>query len=362
MWSIEASSFGGVGIGEVDNAYDREFTFLLDRTNTVGFKLQSAHPLAPYLATMKVLIKLYFGRTLMFHGPVVSYTRSAEAADRSISVVAADPSWFFAKRLIGKTAAGYVQPTITDRGQIWRTLLDAANVEGETGIRTGAENFLSGSTSTYSSGAYKPMQEALADLSTGVYGFDWEIKPIDWLGGKIGDWHADPLLGVFREDVIFEYGHGSSSNIKSVTDTGDRSGQANKVYHISSTGPDAAGTPVAVQSDATAITNWGLMEDLAEADLIDNTLRQTLVDEHVRIRKNPRRIVVFTPNDFHPSDPGNVPVFGSDYILGDMLRARAKDESGEWFDGLFRVYGYTSKPNETGIESGDILFQAEESG
>jgi hypothetical protein len=357
MWTFAVSSLEGNQFAEITNASDREIAHLLGRTQTLSFTLPSSSPLTPAVATTQVLIQAYWGSELRFNGRVISYNRTAQGSTRSMSVVAADPSWVFPKRLVGKTgASGRVFTPATDNGQIAKTLLDEANAEAPTHLRTGTLPYLGGSSSVYVSGPFKPLPESIADLSVGAYGFDWRVVPIEYTSGAWADWYAAPVIGTFREDAVFHYVEGGGGNMKSITDSVEKTTQATRVYHFTEFGPDATGAPTVVASDPAAILDDGLYEDLAQAQLYDTGLRQSLVNEHVRVRKQPRRIITFEPQDHDPLNPGGVPVFGTDYGLGDIVRARAEDEWGTWFDAYFRVYGWTAKPTAEGLETGDLLL------
>jgi hypothetical protein len=360
VWSLRATSLGGVGLAEIENASEREVAHLLARTNTASFQIPSSSPLTNYIASTAVLIQAYWGAQLRFHGRVISYNRVANEDGRSLAVVAADPSWVFSRRLVGKAGGvGRVFGTPTDAGLMAKTLIDEANVERRTGVRTGALPYLAGSSGIYVSGPFKPLSEAIMDLSVGKFGFDWTVEPIPYDAATLswGDWRAAPVIGTYREDAIFHYIEGGGGNMKGITDSVEKTTQANRVYHFTEFGPSASGVPTVSASDPTTIADDGLYEDLAQAQLYDTALRQNLVNSHVSLRKHPRRIVTFQPQDHDPLSTSNqVPVFGVDYDLGDVVRARAEDEHGVWFDGYFRVYGWTAKPTNEGLESGDLVL------
>jgi hypothetical protein len=359
MWTLDATTLNGVQVAEIDNASEREVTHLLARTNTVSFQVPSSSPLTQYLASTKLLIRAWWGSTLRFNGQIISYNRVADGNQRSLSVVAADPSWVFAKRLIGKNGgAGRVFSPAQDAGLMAKTLIDEANAEWGTRVRTGVQPYLAGSSGVYVSGPFKPLSEAIMDLSVGKYGFDWTIVPTVYQPATAtwADWRGVPVQGSYQTDTVFHYIEGGGGNMKSIKDSVEKTTQATRVYHFTEFGPDAAGVPTVSAQDNTAIADDGLYEDLAQAQLYDQTLRQNLVNSHVQLRKQPRRIVTFSPQDYDPNSPAGVPVFGVDYGLGDVVRARAEDEHGLWFDGYFRVYGWTAKPTAEGLETGDLVL------
>jgi hypothetical protein len=362
-WTLAASSLGGSAVAEIDNADPREITQLLGRTNTVSFTVPSSSALTPHLASTNILIDAYDGAVHRFRGRVISYNRVVGDQGRSMAVVAADPSWVFPLRRIGKSVAGYVSAGALDRGLIAKTLIDQTNAERHTGVRTGTQPYLAQSLVSYSSGPFKPLSVAVNDLSAGTYGFDWNILPVKGVDGVIGDWIAAPLFGDYNPDVLFHYVEGGGGSMKAINDSVSKLQQANRVYHPLELGAGGAISPIITSAtDASVqriINEDGLYEDVASEQLYDNALRQQLVDAHVQLRRVPKRTITFQPQDYNPLDPGGVPRFGVDYNLGDIVRARAEDEWGVWFDAFFRVYGWTAKPSKEGLETGDLLLIAD---
>jgi hypothetical protein len=179
----------------------------------------------------------------------------------------------------------------------------------------------------------------------------------------LGDWYAAPLIGKINYDDVFHYVEGGGGNMKGITDTVTKTTQANRVYHFLDLGIVTTDPPVITSATnaetARTIAEDGLYEDVATAQLFNGALRQSLVDSHVQLRQRPRRVITFQPQDYDPSNPGSTPRFGIDYGLGDVVRARAEDEWGVWFDAYFRVYGWTSKPTAEGLETGDLLLVAD---
>jgi hypothetical protein len=195
------------------------------------------------------------------------------------------------------------------------------------------------------------ISECLNELALTLDGFDWRIDPIDNFSGglvtgtKIGTFLASPTFGVARPDAVFEAGTGRN-NIVAYTRAITRDTQANKVYHNAQPGPDAPGFPTVTAIDAQSISDYKLLEDLAQADLLDGTLRQRLVDEHVRVRKSPREVITFEPH--LPDQFGRVPQYRTDFTVGDTIRARAKFGSSLRFDAMMRVWGVAFEINDEG--------------
>lgn len=357
------TTLGGVQIAEIDNAAEREVSDLLGRTNTVSFQVPSSGRWTSQLATTNVLIRAWFGSQLRFNGRVIGYNRVANSDGRSLAILAADPSWVFPLRRVGKNGgAGRVTTSLLDLGLVAKTILDEANADSDMHLRTGQQPYLSGSIGSYISGAFKPLSEVVADLATGVGGFDWTVKPMIWTDGKWGDWSAVPIMGTRRDDVLFGYIEGGGGNMATITDSVSKTTQATRVYHYTELGAGAAGVPVVTSTPVSEATTDGLYEDVADAQLYELPLRTALVNAHVDVRKHPRRVITFEPQAYDPLSPGNVPVFGVDYDLGDIVRARAEDEWGVWFDGWFRVHGWTARPSNEGLESGTLSLVDEGEG
>lgn len=357
MWTIELTDLQGHSIDEVQNASDRNFTFTLNRIPTVQFKVRSDHPLVDPLMSADIYVKVYAGTTLMFHGIPTAVERVASGDTKSVSVTASGVLFRLTKRLAAKTPAGTVYTTPTDRGAIAAFVVEAANSEGDTGIRTANLEYLSYSTTTFKVEPYKPASEVIAELGQALDGFDWQVVPLEYTNGKIGDWQAMPVIGSQQDGAIFEYGTGAN-NIKDVQDQVSLDTMANAIYHLP---PGGVSTSAAVISskDQDSINERGLYEDVVNADISFPGARQSLVEEHVRVRRLPRRVLNFTPRGYHRDEPGNVPVFGEAYNVGDWVRAHGRDGDREWFDGYFRVYGVTVSLDRAGLESNQLILTDE---
>jgi hypothetical protein len=129
------------------------------------------------------------------------------------------------------------------------------------------------------------------------------------------------------------------------------------VYHYTSNGPDAPGFPTVSAIDSASISQFGLLEDLAQADLLDAGLRQQLVQEHVRIRAQPRQVITFVPGV--ASDPLAIPLFGYDYDIGDTVEARAVYNGRTRFDAALRVWGATFTIDDNGVEKTTLTLADE---
>jgi hypothetical protein len=177
-------------------------------------------------------------------------------------------------------------------------------------------------------------------------------------GPKIGVFEAYPVIGNDQPNVIFEYGSGRS-NLSGYQRSLNRESQANRVFHsISKQHGENTRLDTIYAENKDAITKWDLIEDIAQADITDLGLRQKLVKEHVRIRKNPRQIISATPH-IDPEGIGRLPVFGEEYDLGDSVRLRAINAGQVRLDARVRVWGIDFAINPEGLETQTLLLAEE---
>lgn len=354
-WSFILTDNAYNHVGEILNASERKVALPLSKLATASFRVRLDNPLADLLASCEGYVKGYRDGVLRLFAPIISAEEIADKDNASVMVNCVDAGWYMQKRLAGKSAAGTIFGSATDRAQIVKQLLDTANAEGETGISTSAMPISAASAVTYTAGPYKPILECNSELAVSTDGFDWRIVPIENFdngtvtGQKIAAFWAEPVIGQERLDAVFEWGTGRN-NIVSYTRSVTRDTQANKVYHFTSNGPDAPGYPTLSAIDATSVANWKLLEDLAQADLLDPTLRQRLVDTHVEVRKNPRQIITFQPH-INPQGSMRVPDFGTDFDVGDLIPARAKYGDTVRFDATFRLWGVEFAIDNHGVET-----------
>jgi hypothetical protein len=226
---------------------------------------------------------------------------------------------------------------------------------------------------------YKPAGEVFDDVTGTLDSPEWEIVPIeptkDALGVAMGNLNVVPAIGTVRPDVVFAFGT-SPSNVESWTDTGDASTLANRAYNLPPGYPDNAdvNATVVTWDDAASITDRGLYEAMVSADVQTKDLRQKLVQQHIAVRKVPRRIITFQPIAEDSSlaiEQRRVPRLFADYIVGDVIRFRAvekfpvTDTSGTVIgtqdvptvDLLMRVYAAQLDLDDNGVATTTLTLQ-----
>lgn len=349
-WSFVITDRTGNALGELRDADSRSLRFPLNKTPTFSFTVQSDNPFASlFLTDDKVLIKAYDdstgAKTLRFLGPVIGHDKTRNSGAGTISVTAAGAQWRLGTggqsgRYIGKSNTGATFGTTAlstlDRGEIMGRIIDALNAgestnifttAGDTGIRRGT---ITASSQTYvSDWRYKLALEALADLSGTLDGPDWQVRPVepttDATGLQIGALDVSPAFGSLNQNVAFVFG-APPFNVAEWHDVGDSSSLANFAISLPPGFPDNATAAPITASDAASIADRGLYETVVAADLQTDGLRTTLVQEHVRVRKIPKRVIAFTPvaeSSSVPIEERRVPRLFTDYIVGDVVLFRA---------------------------------------
>lgn len=349
-YRFEASTLTGQALGAVERfTGDRTVSFGLSRPTTCSFTLRLDDELVDILQRDPCRIRVYDTNrspSLVGHLDLVDDEEVArEGGLSTVQFNCSDQWWLLANRYFGTTRTGYSQGTAlapVERGAIAKAILDALNTVRETGLRSNASVVPAGST--YVAGwTFKQAAEAFSELASTLDGFEWVIDPIEYTAGKVGDFKTYGALGIYQENAAFEYGDGRL-NVQSYRSPRTRQTQANKAYSLPSGWPDNTAESYVFQFDQPSIDKWLLVEDVVPGDLVAQ-LRQQLVDEHVRVRKEPRKLWEFEPILQTGDDDIRVPVFGVDYDVGDLVPLRIKVRVGgelvTRFDGVVRVFQVT---------------------
>lgn len=385
-WTAVLADLDGEAYGELRDASSRRWKRVLNRPRTVSWTARADNPLiVPILSLDTTLAKFYEDgsgtNTLRFVGPIVSYEKQRDAQGGTVAVVAQDAFWRLGHRLIGKSAAGFTQGDVlrqVDKGQIASGVLAAANASGDTGIRMGTiETSSNGYAGPW---RYKQADQAIAELSATMGGFDWDVAPVepvaDLAGVQIGALNVYTEIGSVKPDVIFEFGTGRH-NVSSWRDVGDATALANSIFNLPPGFPEDTTQGVIAQQDSASIDSRGLHEALVSADLIVDVLRQALVSEHLQIRRVPRRVITFQPIAEDPSgaDPATqrLPRLFTDYDVGDIVqfrcveRIRTVDATGAvtgyaivtTVDAAFRIFGAEVEIDDAGQATPSLVLVQE---
>jgi hypothetical protein len=347
-WEFILTDRVGGHLGEFTNIYDRQVNLPLSRTPSASFRVRWDEPLADEIMHgHETLLKVYDpDKNLRFHGRPVSLEAVGEAGGQSLACTYAGATWNWQYRLMSEAAKAVVATT-ADRAQIARTLIQAANNAGETGIFP--ISFTCGSVlSGFSYGPLDPLSELITRLADALDGFDWVEQPVEWSSGVLANWNGAAVWGGTQENAVFEYA-GGASNVVNFSWNKDWSTLGNHLYHVADDGLDQPGSPLLQIANTNSITEHGLMQAVVDGDgIVDTNLRNALLADHLAIRAHPREVYTFTPEYDDPERPGRVPVFGRDYDVGDSVRLRCGHENGTVFDGYVRVYSVQLAINSEG--------------
>lgn len=393
MWTLVLTDRAGNSLGELRNASGRSLRFPLNRTPTLTFTVRADHPFAASFTDLdKVLVKAYDDstgtKTLRFYGPVVGRDKTRNAQDGVIPISAAGVQWRLDRRLIGQNINGATFGTTSlstlDRGEIMGRTIDALNagestniwtIAGDTGIRRGT---ITASSSTYvTDQRYTTAGTFLAGLSATLDGPDWQIRPTepvtDAQGVQIGLLDVSAAIGTSQPNVAFKFG-GNDGNVAEWKDTGDATGLCNRAVNLPSGWPDTATQAVQTWQDAPSIADRGLYEAVIPGELQSDDLRLKLIQENVRVRKVPKRVIAFTPvaeDSSAPIEQRRVPRPFADYNVGDVVRFRATERypvtdvlgtvidylQSPTVDVLVRVFAIQIDLDDNGVASTTVALQ-----
>lgn len=374
---ILASAVDGTVIGEVENARARTLSKPLNRVPTGSITVDTNNPMIASLRGVdQVLMKAYRNGSLMCLGPLVpSYQKVVNDQSKTLLVNFSGVGWRLSRRIIesSKSNTGVTYGpggSFTDRGGIVKTIIDELNnVTGlpDTGIRVPTP--VPTSTVTVGPWYYKNALQAISDLSATLDGFDWQIIPNepvgDSLGLAIGTFNCAQALGTTRPDLIWEYGDGKL-NVASFTETGDFTGALNRAYSLPPAFPDDASQSVLTWNELASPAGFYpprnaspfVYEEVLASDLATDDMRMRLLQESVKVRKQPRTVVTFQP----VVDNGQgLPQYGTDFVEGDIFGFRAVEYGIETINAFMRCYQVDFVIDEEGNETATPTLVSQDS-
>ncbi len=359
QWQMVYADLDGNNLADITDVSDRQFNFPLNSAGTITGKMNLLHPaIGKVLGTKPGLVKLYKHRQLAMVAETSTFQLSGSGSERSLVFVATEAPWVrLDKRRIGRAAEG-VTYTSLDRGEIARQIVESENDRYETGIRTAS--ITASSTVTAGPWYVKKASEAIKELGNSLYGYDVWFDPHDPADDPtdvLAYMNIAPVRGGERENAVFEYGTGRA-NMRDYEWLIDMQAQINVAISLPPGYPDNLGLTLIQDQDLASVAAIGLREDTVENELVDDTLRAELVEEHVTVRKVPRNLYKFNPH--YDDQSGRVPQFLVDYNLGDVVRARVDDANVLQIDGLVRVYGVQVNLDSQGGEEVTLTVVEEE--
>lgn len=341
-------------ISEINNAKSTAVTLAMSKPSTVSFDIRMDNAAAQYMEQGQNWVGAWRDGVPYVYGPIINVEESGDASGGRLGVTVMDPSWFFKKRVIGKSGDGRLLVGPENRGTITATLWNDTDFEVPTYLDFDGLDFTGGSITDYNPGSYRLMESILTELHEGLDGFDWMMFANQPGTVDVAQWAAYDVYGSVATEAIFEYsddGQGAINNVQSYKRIVNRDQQATRVWVVQRTSGHQVNVNYAL--DNPSINAWGLLEDVIETDITDDGMRQDLADEHVRIRKNPKVTYEFTPS-VNPEDSTRVPRYGTEYSVGDTVRFRVKQGTRNRFDVAVRVWSVTFNIEDNGVERLEI--------
>lgn len=370
-WTFLARNRAGQPLGELRNVHDRNVRVPFLQQPTMTGRVDTNHPLAQNILNGDLTLVSGYDLSIqvapLIQGPVVGYQKTRNASGGQITFTVAAAGWYLSHREIGQSTTGATFGTTSlamlDRGEIVGRIIDACNSgeasqiwtqAGNTTIRRGT---ITASSNTFVSGwTYKNAWEAITDLSGTLDGPDFRIRYVepftDSVGLVLGLMDVAPALGQLQPNAVFAFGT-SPSNVSEWSDVGDSSMLANWAVNLPSGWPDNATDQPVTSSDTASIAARGLHEATVPADLVTADLRNRLVQENVRVRKVPRRVISFTPSAEDQAksiDQRRGQRLFVDFNVGDVIPFRAVEQ----FD-ITGTDGTVIGQNE--VQTADLLMR-----
>jgi hypothetical protein len=360
-WRFEASTLGHVRQGEIEQATGRNVSEVMRKSRSATFAVDFAHPMADLFMSCDCLVQVFDeNNTCRFNGPVLTPQEDSSEEQNKIVVTAFDPSVDLLDRLCGKDPKGFTMGTAVnpvDSIAIVKSLIDVTNIF-ETGIDTSG---MTGTASKVFVGPYyyKPILNVMNELANVLDGFDWTVVPQRVIADKIGVLVAAGAFGGPKPDAVFEYGDGLL-NVESYSRAVDRTSLLNAAYSLPPGFPDNATQNVIAPdinngtADSSSIIKRGLHEGVVAGDFSADSLRTKLMQENVRLRKQPKQQITFKPKSYLS---GTTPVFGRDFGLGDVVPFRATVNGKKRIDIESRVYGCSHDLDDvTGVATPSVTI------
>jgi hypothetical protein len=359
--------------GELVDATERLFSFSLNRPEQITFQLPMDAPHAfDIMNHPDGTILLTYKGTVVMVTEIQTLELVGEGEVHSIAVNCVSSMWVrFAKALIGDTRAGRKGPTsATDQGT-WLS----GNTTGYVLYDYNAKTFGGVSAHTWilpgnvtasgniSGGVwrYKPLIELVQELSATTSGFDFWQNYTDPRSGSAGTASAGtfdiaPVKGTTKSNVVFEYGT-AQPNAQRYSFLTDTANMLTRIVSLPPDYPDGVGADIVALNDTTRAAAVGYRQEILDSDLSAKDLRQALAQDHLDIRKNPRKL--FTIDPYIQIGDGRVPEALVDYTTGDIVRGRVVDHDTTLIDGNVRVYGIQIGLDDAGAQTDTLTVVAE---
>lgn len=385
-WQFILTDLYGTNLGEITQASSRKIVLPHLRVPSASFTVPIWSDMAAYLMNTDTLLQCFRydyvtnTKTLAFNGPVVSAEEAGDGTNETIAVTAAGPFWRLTKRLIPTstqtTLASYgTAGAPIDLGYIAQQLIlpevngnpaDGKSFTGIDGNPANGAQYTASKNGWIAGWQLKPVAEAIAELSAQINSFEFRVRPTlptayanspaNW--PRIGLLDVAPTIGSNRPNAIFEYGT-PRANVAAYSRSVSRDSLLTRGVMSVSGWPDSIDSTTAIppvakyslrarEAAGEVLSRGRFEESLSDAGVLDDSLRDGMIDFHLNYRKNPREIVTFQPAQ------NSRPTPLVDYDVGDTVRARAVVGGSLRFDAAFRIWGATFNVDENGNENVEL--------
>jgi hypothetical protein len=303
-WSFLLADHAGNALAELSTATGRVLTFarngVPEARMTISHDDDAAGLLLDALNNGIPTLRAYRDGVLRFHGYLAPFSEELEE-DAKLNLVFRGP---FSRLLGDGTGRGrFVTASYSslDAGQIAKQLIDAAQAGGTAGVATnGSIEATKTRDRTYEN---VNVGEAVVNLTNVLDGFDFEVVPIEFASGSIGQFVVYASQGMVQPQARFEYGPDTMRNVRKVSRQMQPPVNTARVFGNGSS---------VVRTDAASILAFGVWE--MQESLADVSELATLHDRaEAMLRPQWIRVVSFTP------EPVLAPAPWDDYWLGDTV-------------------------------------------
>lgn len=294
MIIIQCCDRYGVPLGEIDRPTNVSRSFALNKSGTLTFDLSINHPKAiPDFIKKGNIVVCYSDETGTWSGYIVK----VDWHGYTLSVTC----WSIEQRL-GERRTEPIKFKHAAYGEIFRYLINTANLKGPTGLQVG-DVYMGGSRTELDIGAENIYQKLtdVCDKST----FEYEIlmlQPGIWemsLYQKRGSDLTDSLVFIvdFDTDGDTEYTEDWTTFANSILAVGKQPEEGQSRGGGDGNSPDDGWStrPKALFTDLDSVGRYGLAEDILEVeDVSDVATLQERARQEVDKRKHPRRTLSFS--------------------------------------------------------------------